>query len=82
MGFLKSLNVWYKRAIAGAIGAIAGYAYYYYIGCASGSCPISSNPYISTIYGTITGIVLVNGKKKLQDNDHGNDNSTTADQEI
>ena len=82
MEFLKSLNVWYKRAIAGAIGALAGYAYYYYIGCMSGSCPITSNPYISTIYGTVAGMLLVNGKKKPQDNDHGNDNSTTANQKV
>ena len=82
MEFLKSLNVWYKRAIAGTVGAIAGYAYYYYIGCMSCSCPITSNPYISTIYGTVAGILLVNGKKKPQDNDHGNDSSTTANQEV
>ena len=82
MEFLKSLNVWYKRAIAGAIGAMAGYAYYYYIGCMSGTCPITSNPYISTIYGTVAGILLVNGKKKIQGKDHGNDNSATTGQEI
>ena len=82
MEFLKSLNVWYKRAIAGAIGAIAGYAYYYYIGCMSGSCPITSNPYIATIYGTVAGMLLVNGKKKPQDNEHGNDSTTTANQKI
>ena len=46
-------------------GGIAGYAYYYFIGCASGSCPIQSNPYISTIYGMIAGAVfLVPSKKK------------------
>lgn len=82
MEFLKSLNVWHKRAIAGMLGAIAGYAYYYYIGCMSGACPITSNPYISTIYGTVAGALLVNGKKKSQEKNNGNDNSTTANQEI
>ncbi len=78
MEFLSSLNAWHKRAIAGAIGAAAGYAYYYYIGCMSGTCPITGNPYISTLYGAVAGMMLVSGKKKPQDNDHGNDASTTA----
>jgi hypothetical protein len=82
MEFLKSLHVWHKRIAAGVIGAAAGYAYYYYIGCMSGTCPITSNPYISTLYGTVAGILLVNGKKKPQENDHGNNNSTAANQKV
>ena len=42
------------------VGAIAGYLYYYYIGCASGSCAITSKPLNSTIYGAIMGGLLLN----------------------
>lgn len=42
-------------AIGLAIGALAGYAYYYYVGCASGSCAISSKPINSTLYGMVMG---------------------------
>ena len=45
------------------IGGILGYGYYYYIGCRSGVCPISSNPWISTGYGALIGFVLILGKK-------------------
>ena len=38
-----------------AVGGIAGFGWYYYIGCATGTCPISSNPYISTGYGALIG---------------------------
>jgi hypothetical protein len=46
-------------ALAGIIlGAVAGYLYYYYIGCHSGSCPINSNPYFSTLWGAAIGYLL------------------------
>jgi hypothetical protein len=61
IGFLKK----YRWKILGvAVGAIAGYAYYYYIGCNSGTCPIQSNWHTSTLYGGLIGYVLPNGPKK------------------
>ncbi len=40
------------------LGFAAGYAYYYFIGCASGSCAITSNPVNSTLYGGLLGGLL------------------------
>ena len=40
------------------IGGIGGYLYYYFIGCASGTCAITSNPINSSIYGMILGGLL------------------------
>ena len=40
------------------IGSVAGLLYWKSIGCESGSCPISSSPYISTLYGAILGGLL------------------------
>ncbi|MFC1584303.1 DUF6132 family protein [Fibrobacterota bacterium] len=40
------------------IGAAAGFGYYKFIGCASGACPITSNPWISTIYGAVMGLLI------------------------
>lgn len=49
------------RFIIGAVvGGILGFLYYKFIGCASGSCPITSNPYASIIYGAILGALIVN----------------------
>lgn len=42
------------------VGLIAGYAYYYFIGCASGSCSITSKPLNSTLYGGMMGGLLFN----------------------
>ena len=43
-----------------AIGAIAGYFYYFYVGCASGTCVITSKPFNSTLYGALMGGLILN----------------------
>lgn len=57
--FFTSRKFW-KSAIALIIGGIAGFMYYYFIGCKSGSCPITSNSYISIIWGGLLGLFMVN----------------------
>jgi uncharacterized membrane protein YedE/YeeE len=42
------------------VGAIAGYLYYYYVGCASGTCSITSKPLNSTLYGAAMGGLIFN----------------------
>jgi len=42
------------------VGAIAGYLYYFYIGCASGTCAITSKPLNSTLYGAAMGGLVFN----------------------
>jgi hypothetical protein len=51
----------YKLTLAGILlGAAGGYGYYYYAGCASGTCAITSNPLNSTLYGALLGGLLLN----------------------
>ena len=45
--------------IGALVGAIAGYLYYYFIGCSTGSCAITSNPFNSSIYGLVMGYLLI-----------------------
>jgi hypothetical protein len=42
------------------IGAISDYLYYHFVGCASGSCAITSKPVNSTLYGSLLGGLLFN----------------------
>lgn len=42
------------------IGAIGGYIYYASVGCASGTCAITSSPVNSTIYGALLGGLFFN----------------------
>ena len=51
------------------IGGTAGFAYYYFVGCTSGGCPITSNPYITIGYGILLGALLFyKEKKKVKEN--------------
>lgn len=47
-----------RTALGIIIGAGLGYAYYRFIGCSTGTCPITSNPYISTLYGALMGLFI------------------------
>jgi hypothetical protein len=57
--FFSSSYFW--KSLAGAvIGGIGGFLYYHFIGCSSGSCGITSNPYMSTLAGSLLGFFIVN----------------------
>ena len=54
-----------KKVLAIIIGALLGFLYYKYFGCAQG-CAITNTPLNSTIYGAVFGLVfsLENRKNK------------------
>lgn len=49
-----------KWSLGIALGAVAGFLYWYYIGCTSGTCAITSSPINSTLYGGFMGGLLLN----------------------
>ena len=54
----------YLKIIGVLTGSIAGYLYYHFVGCASGTCPITSNPYMSIGYGALMGYLVFDLFKK------------------
>ncbi|MCC6251942.1 MAG: hypothetical protein IT238_05720 [Bacteroidia bacterium] len=40
------------------IGAVAGFLYWKWVGCSSGTCMITSKPFNSTAYGAVMGGLL------------------------
>ena len=57
MGLLKK----YRLVIIGIlIGGIGGWCYHHFVGCATGTCPITSSAAISTLYGALMGGLLFN----------------------
>ena len=41
------------------IGAFGAYLYYYFVGCNSGSCAITSSPTNSVLYGMLMGYLVL-----------------------
>ena len=56
---IRSAYFW--KPVSGVIvGAIGGYLYYHFVGCASGACGITSNPFSSMLFGAAMGFFIVN----------------------
>jgi len=61
-----------RNLIVISIGALGGYLYYNFIGC-SGSCVITGNPFVSTLYGAAIGLIFTDFKslkKKVGKNEN------------
>ena len=61
--WLKKVNI-SKLSLGVVIGGLIGFAYYYFIGCKSGTCAITSSPVISTLYGVVLGLLWTLPTKK------------------
>ena len=44
------------------IGAAGGFLYWRFVGCSSGTCPITSSPVISSVWGAVLGGLLFSSK--------------------
>jgi hypothetical protein len=60
--FKELIRSWYlwKQVLTFVAGSILGFFYYHFVGCASGTCPITSSAYASTIMGGVMGLFLLN----------------------
>jgi hypothetical protein len=50
--------------IGALLGAIAGFLYWKYVGCLTGTCAITSNPYRSAIYFALLGALIIGSLRK------------------
>ena len=39
------------------LGAVGGFVYFKTVGCSTGSCPITSNPWLTIIWGSLIGFL-------------------------
>ena len=56
---MKRGRVVLKAVIGTVVGGLLGYFIMYkLIGCATGTCPITRDPYISTAFGAVMGFLF------------------------
>ena len=60
----KKFKFNFLPVIGAVLGAVGGYIYYIEVGCKSGSCAITSNPYLSMLWGAAVGYLVFDLFKK------------------
>jgi len=64
------------RILSVIAGGGLGWLYYHFVGCVSGSCPITSNPWTSILFGSaFLGLLLPDFLKKKKDKEKSSDQS-------
>jgi LytS/YehU family sensor histidine kinase len=58
--FVKSWYFW-KPFLGILVGGVAGFLYYHFVGCSSGSCFITSHSYSTIIFGGLSGYLITSG---------------------
>jgi uncharacterized membrane protein YedE/YeeE len=54
------------RLLIGVIvGAGLGFGWYKAVGCSTGACPLTSNPYLSTLWGMIVGALAAGSFRRI-----------------
>jgi hypothetical protein len=56
--YFKSWRFW-RPFLAAFSGGVLGFLYYYFVGCTSGHCAITSNPYMSILWGGMMGYFII-----------------------
>jgi hypothetical protein len=54
--------------IGALVGGAAGFLYWKYVGCMTGTCKITSSPVNSTLYFAMMGALLLGAFKKQEKN--------------
>ncbi|MBK8805302.1 MAG: hypothetical protein IPO21_01095 [Bacteroidales bacterium] len=52
------LNKYLLEIVFTIVGGVSGFLYWKYVGCSTGTCPITSIWYMNTIYGMLFGYLL------------------------
>ena len=61
----RIIDKYWKTALFTLAGAGIGFAYWRFIGCTSGTCPLTANWHTSTLFGGLIGMLAVPTKKRV-----------------
>jgi hypothetical protein len=60
----KIINTYWKPALFTLVGAGLGFAYWRFVGCSTGTCPLTANWHTSVLMGGLIGMLAVPARKK------------------
>jgi hypothetical protein len=58
----KKMNPLVKSVVGALVGAAVGYAMYRFVGCKSGACPLTANPWVAMAIWGLMGLMVSSGK--------------------
>ncbi len=64
----KIFDTYWKTGLFMLVGAGLGFAYWRFVGCTSGTCPLTANWHTSTLMGGLIGMLAVPSRKKTAGN--------------
>lgn len=72
---MNKIKVFFKNnwqyPVGGLVGGVAGYLYWIYVGCETGTCPITASPTRTVLYGALMGALAFslfkNNKKQVKE---------------
>jgi hypothetical protein len=47
-----------RKIVGGLLGAALGYAWYRVVGCSTGTCALSANPWTATLLPAVLGVLV------------------------
>lgn len=56
------MNPLVKSVLGALVGAAVGYAMYRFVGCKTGACPLTANPWVAMAIWGLMGLMLSSGK--------------------
>jgi hypothetical protein len=60
----RIFDKYWKTALFTVIGAGLGFAYWRFVGCSSGTCPLTANWHTSTLMGGLVGMLAAPSRNK------------------
>jgi hypothetical protein len=58
----KKMNPLVKSVVGALVGAAVGYAMYRFVGCKTGACPLTANPWVAMAIWGLMGLMVSSGK--------------------
>ena len=54
----EALKMFLRIVVGTVVGAAVGLGWHKLVGCSGGACPLTGNPFISTLYGMTAGALV------------------------